>query len=177
MTKRLYLVDPYITSFDADITEARETDDGPAVVFEATYFYPESGGQPFDLGTIAGIRVNRVVETVDGTVLHVLERLPNEKRVHCEIDHERRRDHMQQHSGQHILSAAFVDQLDANTTSFHLGAKVSTIDVDRAPLDARNGLDELIGSPDSPACDIKSVIHERGITAREAGHLQQGRWP
>ena len=134
MTKRLYLEDPYVTAFDADVVETRETEDGPAVVFTETHFYPESGGQPFDLGTIDGVPVTKVVETDDKTVLHILERLPGSTRVHCEIDENRRRDHMQQHSGQHILSAAFVRELDTNTTSFHLGAQISTIDLDRRPL-------------------------------------------
>lgn len=131
MTRRLYLQDPYTTSFDADVVETRETDDGPALVFAETYFYPESGGQPFDLGTIDGVPVKTIVETDDDTVLHVVERSTGKPRVHCEIDPQRRRDHMQQHSGQHILSAAFVRELDAQTISFHLGTSVSTIDLDK----------------------------------------------
>lgn len=134
MTRRLYLQDPYTTSFDADVVETRQTDDGPAWVFAETYFYPESGGQPFDLGTIAGVQVKKIVETEDDTVLHVVDRVTDATRVHCEIDGARRRDHMQQHSGQHILSAAFVSAADAHTTSFHLGANVSTIDVDKTTL-------------------------------------------
>lgn len=134
MTKRLYLEDPYVSSFDADIIETRKTDEGVAVILEETYFYPESGGQPFDLGTIDGVPVTKIVETDDDIVLHFVERPPTATRAHCVIDAERRRDHMQQHSGQHILSAAFVHEAGANTTSFHLGAKISTIDLDKAPL-------------------------------------------
>ena len=136
MTRRLYLEDPYVTSFDADIIETRETDEGPAVIFEQTYFYPQSGGQPFDLGTIGGVPITKIIEDDDGdnTVLHVVERLPEGSRVHCEIDAARRHDHMQQHAGQHILSAAFVHEAGAHTKSFHLGTTVSTIDVDQSPL-------------------------------------------
>ena len=137
MTRRLYLEDPYVTSFDADIVETRETDEGPALIFEQTYFYPDSGGQPCDLGTIGGVPITKIIEVDaddDDTVLHVVERLPEGSRVHCEIDAARRHDHMQQHAGQHILSAAFVHEADARTTSFHLGATASTIDVDKSPL-------------------------------------------
>jgi alanyl-tRNA synthetase len=74
------------------------------------------------------------VETPDHRVLHFVERFPEGERVSCRIDGERRRDHMQQHSGQHILSAAFVREAGASTTSFHLGAETSTIDLDRSPI-------------------------------------------
>ncbi len=134
MTRRLYLQDPYTSSFEADIVEIRETQDGPALIFAETYFYPESGGQPFDLGTIDGVPVTKILETDDDAVLHVVETVPGATRVHCEIDADRRRDHMQQHSGQHILSAAFATTSGAQTTSFHLGANVSTIDLDKSPL-------------------------------------------
>lgn len=136
MTEKLYLSDPYVLEFEAEIVERRETKDGPAVVFRETYFYPESGGQPFDTGTVQGIPVVKVEELADETetVLHFLDRMPSEDRVSCRIDGARRRDHMQQHSGQHILSAAFVEEAGAQTTSFHLGAAVSTIDLDRDPL-------------------------------------------
>jgi alanyl-tRNA synthetase len=103
-------------------------------VFPRTYFYPESGGQPHDLGEIDGIPLVRVVETPEHSILHYVERFPERDRVRCRIDARRRRDHMQQHSGQHILSAAFVKEAGANTTSFHLGGGTSTIDLDRSPL-------------------------------------------
>ncbi|HSF16763.1 MAG TPA: DHHA1 domain-containing protein [Vicinamibacteria bacterium] len=134
MTERLYLDDPYVVEFDAEVIEERETDDGPAVVFAETYFYPESGGQPCDLGTIHDIPVVKVAELPDETILHFVERFPSERKVHCRIDAERRRDHMQQHSGQHILSAAFLREASAATTSFHLGSSISTIDLDVSPL-------------------------------------------
>jgi alanyl-tRNA synthetase len=133
-THRLYLEDPYTLEFEAEVLERLETDEGRALVFASTFFYPESGGQPYDLGSIDGVAVTRVVETPEHTVLHFVERFPERDRVRCRIDGRRRRDHMQQHSGQHILSAAFVKEAGANTTSFHLGASTSTIDLDRSPL-------------------------------------------
>lgn len=133
-TERLYLEDPYTLSFEADVLERLETDEGRALVFASTYFYPESGGQPYDLGSIDDVPVVRVVETPEHTVLHFVEKFPERDRVCCRIDGRRRRDHMQQHSGQHILSAAFVKEAGANTTSFHLGASTSTIDLDKTPL-------------------------------------------
>lgn len=133
-TERLYLEDPYTLEFEAEVLERLETGEGRALVFASTFFYPESGGQPYDLGFIDGIPVTRVVETPEHTVLHYVERFPERDRVLCRIDGRRRRDHMQQHSGQHILSAAFVKEAGANTTSFHLGAETSTIDLDQSPL-------------------------------------------
>jgi alanyl-tRNA synthetase len=134
VTERLYLHDPYVTTFEAGIVDRRDTEDGPAVVFRSTYFYPESGGQPWDLGTIDDIPIVKVLESENEAVLHVLERAPEKDRVLCRIDEPRRRDHMQQHSGQHILSAAFVREAGANTISFHLGETSSSIDLDKFPL-------------------------------------------
>ena len=134
MTKKLYLEDPYVTSFEAEILETRDLPEGTALVLDATHFYPESGGQPYDLGTIDGIAVTKVLESEDDTILHFVEKRPESAQVHCEVDSARRRDHMQQHSGQHVLSAAFVREAGAETTSFHLGARVSTIDLDKFPL-------------------------------------------
>jgi alanyl-tRNA synthetase len=134
VTERLYLRDPYTTEFEEEILQRLETGEGLAVVFPKTYFYPESGGQPYDLGSIDGIPVTRVAETPEHLVLHYVARFPERDRVLCRIDGKRRRDHMQQHSGQHILSAAFVKEAGAGTTSFHLGAASSTIDLDKAAL-------------------------------------------
>ncbi len=133
-TERLYLTDPYTLEFEADVLERLETAEGRALVFPSTYFYPESGGQPHDLGSIDAVPVIRVVETPEHRVLHYVEKFPAGDRVRCRIDGGRRRDHMQQHSGQHILSAAFVKEVGANTTSFHLGPVSCTIDLDKPGL-------------------------------------------
>jgi alanyl-tRNA synthetase len=118
--------------------ERLETPEGRVLVLASTYFYPESGGQPHDLGSIDGALVTRVVETPEHRVLHFVDTFPHGDRVRCRIDGQRRRDHMQQHSGQHILSAAFVKEVGANTTSFHLGPSSSTIDLDKSGLSGEN---------------------------------------
>jgi alanyl-tRNA synthetase len=130
MTERLHLDDPYLLEFDAAVTDHREHEGRPAVVLDRTAFYAESGGQPWDTGTLGDARVVAVVE--DGEdVLHVLDRPLAGDRVHGVVDAGRRRDHVQQHHGQHLLSKAFVEIAQAETIAFHLGSEVTTIDLDR----------------------------------------------
>ena len=105
---------------------------GWVAVLDRTAFYPASGGQPSDTGTLADARVLEVVDQEDGAIGHLLDReLPIGRSVHGAIDWERRFDHMQQHSGQHVLSSAFDRLHRARTVGFHLGAASSTIDLDR----------------------------------------------
>jgi len=130
MTERLHGNDPYLLEFDAAVVARREHEGRPAVVLDRTAFYAESGGQPWDTGTLGDARVVAVVE--DGPdVLHVLDRPLTGERVHGRVDAERRRDHMQQHHGQHLLSKAFVEVVQAETLAFHLGSSDTTIDLDR----------------------------------------------
>ncbi len=132
MTDRLYYSDPYRRDFDATIVGAERRGGRTLVVLDRTAFYPTSGGQPHDLGTLGGARVLDVVDQPDGDVTHVVEgALEPGQAVHGEIDWPRRFDHMQQHTGQHLLSAAFDRRFAARTVSFHLGADASTIDIDR----------------------------------------------
>jgi alanyl-tRNA synthetase len=129
-TERLYYNDPYLLEFDARVVEARGAVDRPTVVLDRTAFYPTSGGQPNDLGTINDVRLLDCVEDeATGAVIHVLERPLDAGPVHCLVDRSRRIDHMQQHSGQHVLSQAFVDLFNWPTVSFHLGAIHCTIDL------------------------------------------------
>jgi alanyl-tRNA synthetase len=130
MTLRLHLDDPYVLEFDAAVLSRREHEGRPAVLLDRTAFYAESGGQPWDTGTLGEARVVAVVEE-GGDVLHVLDRPLAADRVHGVVDAERRRDHTQQHHGQHLLSRAFVEVAGAETIAFHLGAEVTTIDLDR----------------------------------------------
>jgi alanyl-tRNA synthetase len=130
VTERLYYNDPYLREFDATVVERVTHDGRPAVVLDRTAFYPTSGGQPFDEGTLAGVKVVDVVDT-DGRLLHVVDRLPEGDAVSGAIDWIRRFDHMQQHTGQHVLSAAFDRVAGARTESFHLGGDSSTIDLAR----------------------------------------------
>ncbi len=129
MTERLYLTDPYLKSFHARVLEMRDFKGQPAAVLDRTAFYPEGGGQPGDRGTLGGARVLDTQEQ-EGVVLHLLDQ-PVAGEVEAQLDWDRRFDHMQQHHGQHLLSAAF-DKAGAPTVSFHLGERTCTIDLDVA---------------------------------------------
>ena len=130
MTERLYYINAYLTEFDASILEVvRTADGGTAAILDRTGFYPTSGGQPFDTGTLGDSRVIDVVDRDDGVVLHVIEGTITPGPTHGRIDWERRFEHMQQHTGQHVLSAAFERTCQARTVSFHLGAASATIDL------------------------------------------------
>jgi alanyl-tRNA synthetase len=131
MTERLYLQDPYMRSFVARVLEVRDVGGRPAAVLDRSAFYPEGGGQPGDRGVLGAVKVLDTQER-DGAVLHVIEKPIEPGPITAEIDWARRFDHMQQHHGQHLLSAAF-DKLSAPTLSFHLGERTCTIDLD-APL-------------------------------------------
>lgn len=137
MTERLYYADPYLTAFRARVLEAELSEGRLAVVLDRSAFYPTSGGQPHDTGTLAGESVVEVREREsDGAVVHCLpdgSALPSGE-VEGQIDWSRRFDHMQQHTGQHILSQAFVQLYDADTTGFHLSQTYSTIDLNRNTL-------------------------------------------
>jgi len=128
-TKRLYYDDAYLTEFDADVVEAREHEGRPAVVLDRTAFYPESGGQPWDTGTLGGAAVVAVLDLEDGAILHILDRAIAGGRVRGLVDRPARFDHMQQHTGQHVLSQAFWEVLKGETRSFHLGPEVSTLEI------------------------------------------------
>lgn len=138
MTIRRYYDDAYCTSFDATLLAVTEVQGQPALVLDATYFYPTSGGQPHDLGTLGGCAVTDVIAQ-DGQILHVLaagESVPPLGPVHGVIDWPRRFDHMQQHSGQHLLSQVFVRETGCETVSVHFGAQESTLDLECATLSA-----------------------------------------
>jgi alanyl-tRNA synthetase len=130
MTIRLYYDDAYLARFTARVIEQYSRQDKWAVVLDRTAFYPTSGGQPFDRGILGGQPVLDVLlRETDGEVLHLLESELEPGEVGGEIDWERRFDHMQQHTGQHILSQAFMQVAQAETVSFHLSAESSTIDL------------------------------------------------
>ena len=121
MTERLYYTDAYCTGFSARVVERLAWGGRPAVVLDRTAFYPASGGQPADRGTLGGLAVRDVVvREEDGAIVHVLERALRTADVEGVLDWSSRFDHMQQHTGQHILSAAFEQVLDADTVGFHL---------------------------------------------------------
>ncbi len=125
---KLYYSQPWLRELDTRITSQREVEGKYLVVLAETIFYPTAGGQPHDLGTINGIPILDVFEE-DGTVFHVLPEPLEGSSAHGVLDWPRRLDHMQQHSGQHLLSAIFQDEYGYRTESFHLGAEYSSIDI------------------------------------------------
>lgn len=129
-TIRLFEDDPYLSECEARVLEIRATDDRYAVILDRTVFYPTSGGQPNDIGRLNDVSVIDVLEEGE-EVLHIVENsIPEGTTVTAKIDWDRRFDHMQQHTGQHILSQAFVQIAKAQTVGFHLGETGSTIDID-----------------------------------------------
>lgn len=138
MEHKLYYHDAYIKSFTARPVKQEQDGNGDwYIVLEQTAFYPTGGGQPYDWGTIEGINVVNVEEQ-NGEIRHFLEEplADINKEVCGVIDWERRFDHMQQHAGQHILSAAFEQLFDYNTVGFHLGGDIVTIDLETEQLTA-----------------------------------------
>lgn len=128
MTDRLYYADAYLTAFESEVVSV----DGTRVLLKRSAFYPTSGGQLFDTGALGGIRVTDVLDEEQG-VVHVMESAPSFSvgaAVKGQVDWTRRFDHMQQHTGQHLLSAIFEDVLGAKTASVHFGAESATIDVE-----------------------------------------------
>src|SRR5262249_16463498 len=133
---RLYYESSHTVEFDATVTSVERDAERVFVRLDRTAFYPTSGGQPFDTGTLGTLRVVDVFDADDGEVIHAVDAsTPDGRetgaRVHGVVDWERRFDHMQQHTGQHVLSAAFDRLFQVPTVSFHLGAASSTIDLAR----------------------------------------------
>jgi alanyl-tRNA synthetase len=156
LTIRLYFEDAYLKEFDGRVLERLVHEGRPAAVLDRTCFYPESGGQPSDRGTLGGADVLQVFE--DGEkIVHLLDReLSGTEEVRGVVDWARRFDHMQQHSGQHILSQCFVEVLEGETQSFHLGEQVSTLEIG-----IRDVSDTDLEKVESRANEV--VFEDRGI--------------
>ena len=132
MTERLYYREPYRKTFDGTVVDVETVDGRTYVVLDRTAFYPTSGGQPNDTGTLGGAAVTDVIDREDGSIAHVISgTLKTGEVVSGEIDWGRRFDHMQQHTGQHVLSAAFDRLFGVRTESFHMGQLSATIDLAR----------------------------------------------
>src|ERR1700679_3543663 len=139
MTGRLYYTDSYLRHFTARITG--HADEGRTVYLDRTAFYPTSGGQPFDTGSIAGVAVLDVVDE-DQRIAHKLAGVLEADAVEAAavegaVDWARRFDHMQQHTGQHLLSSVFEELFHLKTVSFHLGVESATIDIEGGAVDPR----------------------------------------
>ncbi len=182
MTTRLYYHDSFLYDFDAEVSDVLDAP-RPALVLDRTAFYPTSGGQVFDTGWItsnsdAKFRVTEVADTKDGKVVHYLEAplhdsqresLKPGTRVRGQIDAVRRRDHMQQHSGQHVLSAAFIRLYNMPTVSFHMADDYCSIDLETSTLTK-----EQIESAERLANEIileNRPVDVRFVTRDEAGKL------
>jgi alanyl-tRNA synthetase len=177
MTERLYYHDSFLYAFDAEVREITESP-RPAIILDRTAFYPTSGGQVFDTGWITSdpnikLRVTEVADADDGKVVHYLDAPPKGIRagshVHGQIDATRRRDHMQQHSGQHVLSAAFARLYNMTTVSFHMAEDYCSIDLDTPTLSR-----EQVEAAERSANEIileNRVIDVRFVTRDEAGKL------
>jgi len=130
MTERLYYTDSHLVTFTATVNDVLDLGGRTAVVLDRTAFYPSSGGQPFDVGVLGGSLVEEVIDLDDGRVAHIVNApLSPGQTLQGHLDWRRRFDHMQQHTGQHVLSAAFEHVHGARTESFHLGSEASTIDL------------------------------------------------
>lgn len=159
MTDRLYYSDSYLTEFEAQVVQGEQAGKFFEVRLDRTAFYPTSGGQPHDLGSIEGHPVVEVDDGPDGTIIHRLEhRLPPDG-VRCRIHWPRRFDHMQQHTGQHILSQSFIRVASLATVGFHLSAEYSTIDLEAAEVDP-----DALRSAEALANSI--VYQNRSVTPR-----------
>ncbi len=170
MTDRLYYTDAMVRVFEARVTGVDAAEGRTRVTLDRTAFYPSSGGQPFDTGRLGRVRVTDVVEDEGGEIRHILEApLLMGASVQGEIDWPRRFDHMQQHTGQHILSAAFDRRFGVRTVSFHLGADASTIDL------AREVTADEIAHAEADANDV--VFADRAVSVRFVSEEEAARLP
>lgn len=167
-TERIFDSDVRCAAFEARVLERRDVEGRPGVVLDRTCFYPASGGQPCDTGFLGDVRVSRVIEEGEA-VVHVLESADLAGIVKGRIDWERRFDHMQQHTGQHILSQAFVQAADAHTVAFHLGEDSGTIDLNRVVDDASVTRAEIIAN--------RAVWEDRKVITRFLPREEAGRLP
>ena len=170
MTTRLYYTDALLTTFEATVVTSTPVDGHTYVVLDKTAFYPTSGGQPFDTGSLGGRKVLDVVDHDDAGIAHVVDGpIEPGTTVTGVIDWARRFDHLQQHSGQHILSAAFERECGARTESFHLGVETCTIDLAREVSAAE------IAAAETLACSI--VFENRPVRVRFASETEAAALP
>src|SRR5271167_2905168 len=176
MTDRLYYHDSFLYNFDAEVRSVMETP-RPGLILDRTAFYPTSGGQVHDTGWLVSpdgkFAVTEVADTEDGHIVHYLDAplkdaLPGNlrpgTRISGEIDAARRRDHMQQHSAQHVLSSAFVRLFGMPTVSFHMADDYCSIDLQIDDLDTPALTPDQIESAERLANEI--VLENRPVGVR-----------
>jgi alanyl-tRNA synthetase len=171
MTDRLYYNDSFLYDFDAEVRDIHGSP-RPSLILDRTAFYPTSGGQVHDTGhfTVANddhkFRVTEVADNEDGHVVHYLDAPLKEvrpgTRIHGQIDASRRRDHMQQHSAQHVLSAAFIELINMPTVSFHMADDYCSIDLDTPTLTVAQ-----VESAERRANEI--ILENRPVSIRYVG--------
>ena len=172
VTERLYYSDSHLIEFEARVVDVTDRVSGwTAIVLDRTAFYPTGGGQPSDTGTLNGARVVECIDDGDNGVLHVVQGAApsRDALVHGRVDWSRRLDHMQQHTGQHILSQAFVTLFNAPTKSFRVLDASCEIDVD-----LNNPTSEVIERAVELANNVvweDRAITIRNVTSTEAAEL------
>ena len=178
-TEKLYYNDPFLKNFTATVLSCEETKGGYQVVLDRTAFYPEGGGQPADHGTLGGIAVTDVHEK-DGVVFHTCEKAVEiGESDSCSIDWVRRFDHMQQHSGEHIISGILCEDYHCDNVGFHMGAATVTIDYNteitwEQVLDAERKANEFIWAdipvdisyPDKAALDALDYRSKKELSGQ-----------
>lgn len=164
-----YEREPYLQSFETEVMGAGVERDHPFVVLADTILYPEGGGQPEDRGWIGGVAVEDVRKAGD-EVRHYLAGPAPAGRVRVELDWGRRFDHMQQHTGQHLLTAIAQERFGWQTTAFHLGGQLSDIEVDAGAIAA----DQLGALEEAVAAEIRTA---RPVTARRVSREEYARLP
>ena len=175
MTERIYFTDAMASEFEAVVVSCAEAGGRYEVVLDRTAFYPTSGGQPFDTGTLGPARVHDVRDDDDGVIHHTVDApLAVGTPVQGRIDWARRLDHMQQHTGQHVLSAAFDRLFNVRTTSFHLSGESATIDLAREVTPAE------VAQAEAEANRVvweSRPVSVQFVTSEEAGRLQLRKEP
>ena len=186
MTDRLYYHDSFLYAFDARVIDSAEREGKHAVVLDRTAFYPTSGGQVHDTGVLTAgegkeISVTNVADEEDGRIFHFIgEPVAIGTAVRGSVDAARRRDHMQQHSGQHVLSAAFIRLFNMPTVSFHMGEESCTIDLETTALSATQAqkaellANEIIAEDRPVAISFVSLDQARQLGLRKLPPKQTG---
>src|SRR5688572_8247027 len=178
VTERLYYSDSHLIEFEARVVDVTERVSGwTAIVLNRTAFYPTGGGQPSDTGTLDGLRVVECIDDGDRGVLHVVQGVApaRDAVVRGRVDWPRRLDHIQQHTGQHILSQAFVALFDAPTRSFRVSESVCEIDVElHEPTTEK--IERAVELANNVIWEDRAIVI-RNVSSQEAAELELRKEP